>query len=118
MAAMRKEDVIRLFIDSLPGNFLFYLMKLPDLLFFFTFCNRIFVALEADRYRWHSRKILGLEVAMAGVALHSLCEMFLMIKEDRLIRLRSQAQTDQKEEQNNPDSQSNKEGFHFQIPSI
>jgi hypothetical protein len=88
MAPMGKEDMIRLFIKPLPWDLFFSSVKLPDFFLFFALCYRMLVALQADRHSWHSRKILGFEVAVAGVALHPLGEMFLMIKEDGLIGLR------------------------------
>ena len=43
--------------------------------------------------------------------------MLLVIEGDGLLTLRAKAEADEKEEQNNPDGQSNEEGFQFLNPS-
>jgi hypothetical protein len=44
---MRKEDVVWLFIDPSPRNFLSLFLKLSDLFFFWGFGNRFFMAFKA-----------------------------------------------------------------------
>jgi hypothetical protein len=48
MTAVGVEDMIRLFIKPLPRNFLFFLVKLPNLLFLFAFSDRFLMALQTD----------------------------------------------------------------------
>jgi hypothetical protein len=48
MAAVGKEDMIRLFVKVLPGDFLFPLIKMPNLLFLFAFSDGFLMALQTD----------------------------------------------------------------------
>jgi hypothetical protein len=47
MTAMRKEDVVRLFIDPSPRNFLPLFLKLSDLFFLGGLGNGFFMAFKA-----------------------------------------------------------------------
>jgi len=50
MAPMRKEDMIRLLIHTLPGDLLFLLVIFSYFLFLQILRNRFFVALQAGGY--------------------------------------------------------------------
>jgi len=82
---MGKKDMIRLSVDSLPGDFIPLFFKLPDLLFLRTLGNRFFMALQTDRNVRHSREDLGLIKPVTGVTLKPLFPMFLMIEGNWLI---------------------------------
>ncbi len=69
MPTMRKEDVIGLTVNLFPRNLFPLRSKLPNLLLFWVFCDRFFVALQADVNIRQSRKVLSFEVTVAGVAL-------------------------------------------------
>ena len=86
MASVGVEDVIGHFVELPPRDFLLFFCKLPDLLFFRTLGDRVFVTLQTDRGVRHSGKGLGLIVSMARVAPESLFDMLLVVKSDRLIR--------------------------------
>jgi len=58
-------------------------------------------------------KGLGFEEAVARVTAQSLFQMFFVIERDGLLSLGAKAKADEKEEQNNPDGQSNEERFHL-----
>ena len=80
MTAMREKDMVRLLVESFPGDFFFILVKDPDLFFFRAVCDFVLMALDADRYGRHSREVLGFEVAMTGIAGQSLIFMFLVVE--------------------------------------
>ena len=84
---MRKENMIRLFVEPSPRNFLTFLVNLSDFLFFWVFSDGFFVAFDTDCYFGHARKGLVFKMGMAGDTFNSLFLMFLMVKGDWLFRL-------------------------------
>ena len=69
MTPVRKKNVIRLPIDVSPWNLFLLFFILPDFFFFGVICDGFFMALQADCNVRQSGKGLGLEIAVAGVAL-------------------------------------------------
>ena len=104
---MRKEDMIRLFVQRSPKNFFFFLLDLPDFFFFPTFCDGVLMTFQAGVEVRHPGKGLGFEEAVASVTFQSLFQMLFVIERDGLLSLGAKAEADEKEEQNNPDDQSN-----------
>jgi hypothetical protein len=84
MTPMRKEDVVRLFVDLFPGDILSFFLKLSDLFFFRTFCNGFFVAFQAGCYVRQSGKVLRLIIAVARITFQTLLRMFFVIERDGL----------------------------------
>lgn len=101
--------MVGLSINPSPGNLFSFFGKLPDLFLFRIFCDGFFVALQADTPVGHSGKVLGLKIAVTGVALQSLFQMLFMVERDRLSSSEANAHTDKEEECKNSRRQSNKE---------
>ena len=97
MASVRKEDMIRLFIDAFPWNWGILLLKLPDLFFFWAFRNRFLMTFKASVDVRHSRKALGFKEAVACVAAQTLFQMFFMIEGNGLLGLRTKTEVDEEE---------------------
>ncbi len=112
MAAVRKEDMIGLRVNPLPGNLFSFRGKLPDLFLFGTFCNRFIVTLHTGSYGGHSRKGLGIEIGMTSVTLQPLLHVYLMVEGDGLLSPGADTQTDQEKEYEDSSRQSNEEEFH------
>jgi len=112
MAPVRIEDVIGLLVQTFPGDFFSLFRELPDFFLLGIFCKRLFVTLEAGRYRRETRESLIFEIGMAGDAIHPLLLMFLMVEGNGLVVLRAHAQADQDEKYNPPDPEANQERFH------
>jgi hypothetical protein len=66
---MGKEDMIRLFIYSFPGDFFTLLLKLSDFFLFGSFCYRFLMTFQAGVEIGHSGKVLGFKIAVTGVTL-------------------------------------------------
>jgi hypothetical protein len=118
MTAMRKEDVIRLFIDPSPGNFLPLFLKLSDPFFLRGLSHGFFMAFEAGGQVRDSRKGLGFEEAVTGITLRPLFRVLSMIEGDGLLGLGAKTEADEEEEQENPNSQSKEEKFHALNPLV
>ncbi len=73
------------------------------------FCDRVLMAFQAGVDVGHPGEGLGFEEAVACVTPQSLFHMFFMIERDGLLSLGAKAEADEKEEQYNPDDQSNEE---------
>jgi hypothetical protein len=58
-------------------------------------------------------KGLSFKEAVASLTVQSLFQMLLVIERDGLLSLGAKAKADEKEEQNNPDGQSDEERFHL-----
>jgi hypothetical protein len=97
MTTMGEENMIRLFVKAFPGNLLSSSPKLPDLFLLRTFCDRLFMTLQAGGDVRHSGEGLGFEIGVAGVTFQPLCQMFLMIERDRLSSLGTKTQADEEE---------------------
>jgi len=96
------EDVIRLSIDSPPGDLFSSFRELPDLFLFGTFRHRFFVTFQADRDVRHSREALGLIIFVAGVTFEPLIDMLFVIEGDGLVGLRPCGMgTDEEEDEDN-----------------
>jgi hypothetical protein len=87
MTPMGEKNVIRLPVDMSPWDLLFLLFILPDFFFFWAIGDGFFMAFQTDGDARQSGKGLGFVVAVAGVALQSLLDMFLMAKGDGLLDL-------------------------------
>jgi hypothetical protein len=59
MASMREEDVVGLLVEPFPGDFFPFFVKLPNLFLFRTFCNGLFMTIEAYCRVGHPGKGLG-----------------------------------------------------------
>ena len=112
MPTMRKEDMIRLFVYSFPGDFFALLFKKSDFFLFRCLRHRFLMALQAGVDVRHPGEDLGFEEAVACVTPRSLFDMFFMIERDRLLGFRTETQADEKKECEYPDAQSNEEKFH------
>ena len=80
MTAMRKEDVVRLFIDPFPRNFLSLFLKLSDLFFLGGLGNGFIMAFKAGGQVRESGEGLGFEEAVTCVTLQSLFHMLFVIE--------------------------------------
>ena len=116
MASVRKEDMIRLFIDAFPWNWGILLLKLPDFFFFWAFRDGFLMAFKAGIQVRHPRKGLGFKEAVACVTAQTLFQMFFMIERDGLLGLGAKTEANKEEKQKNPNGQSNGEGFQFLDP--
>ncbi len=85
VATVGIEDIVRLFIEAFPRNLSSPFRKLPDLFFFWVFCDGLLMTLQTSPDVWHSGERLSLNVAVAGVTLQPLFEVLLMIEADRLL---------------------------------
>ena len=92
---MRKEDVIGLPVNPFPGNLFSFRSKLSDLFLFWALSDRFLMALYTGGHCRHSRKGLGFEIGMAGIALQALVHVFLVVEGDRLLSLGANTQMDQ-----------------------
>ena len=110
---MRKEDVIGLFVEPFPRDFLFLLLKLSDPLLFLVLRELLIVTLQTGRQRWHAGKGLFFEIGMTGDAICSLFLMFLVIKGNRLPRLQAKTKADEEEEKRKTNYESEDEEFHI-----
>ncbi len=110
---MRKEDMVRLFIDPFPRDFFSLFLKLPDLFFLRGLSNGFFVTFKAGHEVGNSGKGLGFEEAVARVTFQPLFRMLLMVEGYRLLGPRDKAEADEKEKKYNPSGQSNEKGFQF-----
>ena len=81
---MRKEDMVRLFIETFPEDRLSLLLKQPDLFFFRAFCNGIFMTLQTGGYIRHSGEGLVIDIWVAGGTFQPLFEMPLVVERDWL----------------------------------
>ncbi len=97
MSSMGVENVAWLFINAFPRNLFSLLRKLPDLLFFGTFRHSFLMALQTSCNARHSRESLGLEVAVAGIALQPLFKMLLVVEGDRLLSFGAKSKTEEEE---------------------
>jgi len=113
MASVGIEDVIRLFIDLLPCDFLFFSFELPDFFLFGVLGHGVFVALQTGGDFGQPGEGLCFIKWMARVALQPLLQVFLVIKGNRLPGFEALAEGDEKEEQNNSDRNSDEEEFHL-----
>src|SRR4030042_2099064 len=118
MTAMRKEDVVRLFIDPFPRDFLSLFLKLSDLFFFGGLGNRFFMAFKAGGYGRDSGKGLGFEEPVTGIAVEALFGMLLMVEGARLSGFEAKTKTDDEEEQKKSGRQSKEEKFHAMNPLV
>jgi len=98
MPAVRKEDMIRLFVYSFPGDFPAFLLKDPDLFLFRRLRHRLLMAFQARVDVRHPGEGLGFEEAVACVTPQSLFDMLFMIERDRLVTLGAKAEVDKKKE--------------------
>jgi hypothetical protein len=87
MTAMRKEDMIRLFIYPLPRDFFILLLKFPDFFLFWALRDGVFMAFQAVSDAGYPGEDLGFEEAVACVTLQPLFTMFFMIERDGLLGL-------------------------------
>jgi hypothetical protein len=85
------------------------LLKLSDFFFFFALRDRFLVAFQASVEVGQPGIGLGFEEAVASIAFQSLFQMLFVIERDGLLSLGAKAEADEKEEQYNPDGQSNEE---------
>lgn len=69
MAPMGEKNVIRLSVDMSPRDLFFLFFILPDFFFFWFIGDGFFMAFQTDCNVRQSGKGLGLEIAVAGVAL-------------------------------------------------
>jgi hypothetical protein len=69
MTAMRKEDMIRLFIYPLPRDFFTLLLKFPYFFFFRALRDGVFMAFQAVGKGGHPREDLALGEWVASVTL-------------------------------------------------
>jgi len=99
MTTMGEEDMIRLMVKTFPGDLFPLLLELPDLFFFWVFCKRFLVAVDAGGQGGHPGKSLLLGIGMTGEAIHPLLQVLLMIKGDKLFSLRACIEADQDEEE-------------------
>ncbi len=97
VSSMGVEDVAWLMIKVFPRNLFSLLRKLPDLLFLGTFRHSFLMALQTSCIAWHSGESLGLEVAVAGIALQPLFKMLLVVEGDRLLSLGAKSKTEEEE---------------------
>jgi hypothetical protein len=114
---MGKKDMIRLFINALPGNFFTFLLKLSDFFLFRVLCDGFLMAFQAGVNVRYPGEGLGFEKSVACVTPQSLFQMLFMIERDGLIGFKTESEADEEEQQKNPDSQSKEEGFQFLKPS-
>jgi len=98
MTAMGKEDMIRLFIYPLPGDFFTLLLRLPDFFLFRVFRDGFLMTFQADVEVGHSGEGLGFEKAVACVTPQSLFQMLFMIERDGLLDLGAKAKAEEEEE--------------------
>ena len=110
---MGEEDMVGLSVNPLPGDFLFFTIVLSDFLFLRTFCNGFFMTFQTDGQRRHSGEGLGFEIAMTCVTFQALLLMFLVIERDRLVHLKGEAKSEQKDEKKGSNDHSDNEKFHF-----
>jgi hypothetical protein len=113
MTTMRKEDMVRLFIQPPPRNFFFFLLKLSYFFFLLTFCDGFLMTFHADIEVGYPGKSLSFKEAVASVTVQSLFQMLFVTERDGLLSLGAKAEADEKEEQNNPNGQPNEERFHL-----
>ncbi len=69
MTPMGEKNVIRLSVDMSPRDLFFLSFILPDFFFFWFIGDGFFMAFQTNCNVRQSRKGLGLEIAVAGVAL-------------------------------------------------
>jgi hypothetical protein len=84
MTSVGKEDMIRLFIEALPGNLHPLPVRFPDLFLIWILSDGIFMAFQTDFYLWHAGESLFFKMGMAGDAFGALFLMFLVIERNRL----------------------------------
>jgi hypothetical protein len=87
VTAMRKENMIRLFIYPLPRDFFTLLLKFPDFFLFRALRDGVLMAFEAVRDAGHPGEGLGFEEAVACVTLQPLFTVFFVIERDGLLGL-------------------------------
>jgi len=94
MGLVRIKDMVRLSIDTPPGNLFSFFRVLPDFFLFRTFCDRFLVTLQTDAAVRYSREGLCFIVFVTRVAFQTLIDMFFMVKSDRLSDFRSHRKAD------------------------
>ena len=94
MPTVRKEDMIRLFVNPPPGDLLTLLLILSDFFLFRRLRHRFLMALQAGVDVRHPREGLGLEEAVACVTSQTLIDMLFMIERNRLFRLGAKTEAD------------------------
>jgi len=109
------EDVVRLFVNLPPGDFLFLTFELPDLFLFRTLGDRFPVALQTGGNVGQAGEGLCFVKWMADVALHPLLQVFLVVEGNRLPGFEPLAEGDAEEKQDNADQDSDEEISHFPI---
>ncbi len=97
MTAMRKKDMVRLFIDTLPRDFFFLLLKFPDFFLFRALRDGVLMAFQAVCDGGHPGESLGFEEGVTCITPQSLFTMFFMIERDRLIGLGAETEADEEE---------------------
>jgi len=109
------EDVVRLFVNLPPGEFLFFFLELPDFFLFGVLGDRFPVALQTDGDFWQPGEGLRFIKRVAGVALQPLFKVFLVVEGNRLPGFEPLAEGDAEEKQDNADQDSDEEISHFLI---
>lgn len=99
MAAVGKEDVIRLPIKMSPGNLLSSLLELSDFFLLGALREGVFVTLQAGGQGGHSGKGLVFIVRVTGQALDALLLMLLVIEGDGLPRSSTNPETEEEEDE-------------------
>ena len=111
--SMRKKDMIGLFVEPFPRDFLFFLLKLPDSLLFLVLREFLLVTLQTGCQLWHAGKGLFFEIGVAGETIDALFLVFLVIEGDGLPRLQAKAEADEEEEKRKADYESKEKEFHL-----
>jgi len=109
------EDVVRLFVNLLPGEFLFFFLELPDFFLFGVLGDRVPVALQTGGNVGQAGEGLCFIKWMADVALQPLLQMFLVVEGNWLPGFEPLAEGDAEEKQDNADQDSDEEISHFLI---
>jgi hypothetical protein len=99
MAAMGKEDVIRLPIKMFPGDLLSSLRELSDFFLLGVLREGVFVTLQAGGQCGHSGKGLVFIVRVTGKALNALLLMAFVIEGDGLPSPSANPETEEEEEE-------------------
>ena len=115
MAPVGIEDVVRLFVNLPPGDFLFLTFELPDFFLFRTLGDRFPVALQTGGNVGQAGKRLCFIKWMTGVALKPLFKVFFVVEGNRLPGFEPLAEGDAEEKQDNADQDSDEELSHFPI---
>jgi hypothetical protein len=102
MTAVREVDVVRLPVETSPGDLPSCFLKLPDFFLLWALRNRLFVTFQAGGQGRHSGKGLVFVVGMAGQAFDALFLVAFMIEGDRLVCSSANPEIEEEEKDTKP----------------